>query len=117
MDVVFCRNVMIYFSDDVKKQIVRGFYNALQPGGYFYIGHSETLHGISKAFKLVYFKNALVYQKEAVRRPQPNGSRRRHHMSGNTSSAAVGRGARHGPAEQDQADDGEEMKRERGHVV
>ena len=30
-----------------------------------YIGHSETLHGISKAFKLVYFKNALVYQKEA----------------------------------------------------
>ena len=65
-DVIFCRNVMIYFSDEVKKQLVRGFYNALQPGGYFYIGHSETLHGISKAFKLVYFKNALVYHKEAV---------------------------------------------------
>jgi chemotaxis protein methyltransferase CheR len=65
-DVIFCRNVMIYFSDEVKKQLVRGFFNALQPGGYFYIGHSETLHGISKAFKLVYFKNALVYQKEAV---------------------------------------------------
>jgi chemotaxis protein methyltransferase CheR len=66
MDVVFCRNVMIYFSDEVKKQIVRGFYNALRPGGYLFIGHSETLHGISKAFKLVYFKNALVYQKEAT---------------------------------------------------
>lgn len=66
MDVVFCRNVMIYFTDDVKKQLVRGFYNSLRPGGYFYIGHSETLHGISKAFKLVYFKNALVYQKEAA---------------------------------------------------
>lgn len=65
-DVIFCRNVMIYFSDEVKKQLVRGFFNALRPGGYFYIGHSETLHGISKAFKLVYFKNALVYQKEAV---------------------------------------------------
>lgn len=65
-DVTFCRNVMIYFSDEVKKQLVRGFFNALQPGGYFYIGHSETLHGISKAFKLVYFKNALVYQKEAI---------------------------------------------------
>jgi len=64
-DVIFCRNVMIYFSDEVKKQLVRGFFNALAPGGYFYIGHSETLHGISKAFKLVYFKNALVYQKEA----------------------------------------------------
>jgi chemotaxis protein methyltransferase CheR len=64
-DVIFCRNVMIYFSDEVKKQLVRGFFNALKPGGYFFIGHSETLHGISKAFKLVYFKNALVYQKEA----------------------------------------------------
>lgn len=64
MDAIFCRNVMIYFSDEVKKQIVRGFLNALTPGGYFWIGHSETLHGISKAFKLVYFKNALVYQKD-----------------------------------------------------
>lgn len=64
MDVVFCRNVMIYFNDDVKKHLVRGFYNSLRPGGYLFIGHSETLHGISKAFKLVYFKNALVYQKE-----------------------------------------------------
>lgn len=65
-DVIFCRNVMIYFSDEVKRRLARGFYNALRPGGYFYIGHSETMHGISKAFKLVYFKNALVYQKEAV---------------------------------------------------
>ena len=64
IDAIFCRNVMIYFSDEVKKQIVRGFFNALRPGGYFYIGHSETLHGVSKAFKLVYFKNALVFQKE-----------------------------------------------------
>ncbi len=65
-DAIFCRNVMIYFSDEVKRQIVRGFYNSLQPNGHFYIGHAETLHGISKAFKLVYLKNALVYQKESV---------------------------------------------------
>lgn len=66
-DIIFCRNVMIYFSDEVKKSLVRGFYNGLKPGGYLYIGHSETLHGISKAFKLVYFKNALVYSKEQLR--------------------------------------------------
>jgi len=66
-DLIFCRNVMIYFSDEVKKRLVRGFYNALKPGGFFYIGHSETLHGISKAFKLVYFKNALVYSKEQTK--------------------------------------------------
>jgi len=71
MDAVFCRNVMIYFSDEVKKQVVRGFFNSLRPGGYLYIGHSETLHGISKAFRLVYFKNALVYRKEADRAHQP----------------------------------------------
>ncbi len=68
-DVIFCRNVMIYFSDEAKKRIVRGFFNALRPGGYFYIGHSETMHGVSKAFKLIYFKNALVYLKEAVGTP------------------------------------------------
>jgi hypothetical protein len=55
---------MIYFSDDIKKQIVKGYYNSLRPGGYLYIGHAESLHGISKAFKLVYFKNGLVYFKE-----------------------------------------------------
>ncbi|MBN1211744.1 MAG: protein-glutamate O-methyltransferase CheR [candidate division Zixibacteria bacterium] len=64
VDVIFFRNVMIYFSDEVKKQIIRGFYNSLKPGGFLYIGHSETLHGLSKAFRLVYFKNALVYRKE-----------------------------------------------------
>jgi len=74
-DVIFCRNVMIYFSDEVKKQLVRGFFNALNPGGYFYIGHSETLHGISKAFKLVYFKNALVYQKETPKTAARGASR------------------------------------------
>lgn len=74
MDVIFCRNVMIYFTDDVKRQLVRGFYNALRPGGYLYIGHAETLHGISKAFKLVYFKNALVYQKEQVVAAKPSGT-------------------------------------------
>jgi chemotaxis protein methyltransferase CheR len=74
LDAVFCRNVMIYFSDEVKKRLVRSFYNLLKPGGYLYIGHSETLHGISKAFKLVYFKSALVYQKEQVVKHQSQGT-------------------------------------------
>ncbi len=68
MDFIFCRNVTIYFSDDVKRQIVRDFYNSLVPGGYLFIGHAESLHGISKAFKLLYFKNGLVYHKEPAAR-------------------------------------------------
>jgi chemotaxis protein methyltransferase CheR len=64
-DIVFCRNVMIYFSDEIKKSLVKQFYKSLRPGGFLFIGHSESLHGISKSFKLEYFKNALVYKKEA----------------------------------------------------
>ena len=64
VDVIFCRNVTIYFSDDVKRKVTKFFYNSLVKGGYYFIGHSESLHGISKAFKLVYLKNGLVYQKE-----------------------------------------------------
>jgi len=86
--------VMIYFSDEAKKQLVRGFLNSLRPGGYFYIGHSETLHGISKAFKLVYFKNALVYHKEAVpgaaRTPSGVGAIARTGIVTGTSGSAAG---------------------------
>ena len=74
MDFVFCRNVMIYFSDEIKKQIVKGFYNSMRPGGYVFIGHAESLHGISKAFKLVYFKNGLVYAREAGSVPEAEAS-------------------------------------------
>jgi len=64
MDIIFCRNVTIYFSDDIKRTVTKAFYNSLVKGGYYFIGHSESLHGISKAFKLVYLKNGLVYKKE-----------------------------------------------------
>lgn len=95
-DTIFCRNVMIYFSDKVKRQIVRGYYNSLQPGGYFYIGHSETLHGVSKAFKLVYFKNALVYQKEAV--GTASGSKPGGRLTSATAKPSTGKAAAAGGA-------------------
>lgn len=63
MDMVFCRNVLIYFSDEVKKKIIRSFYNSLNSGGFLFIGHAESLHGLSKSFKLHYFKEALVYRR------------------------------------------------------
>ena len=64
VDVIFCRNVTIYFSDEAKRRVTKFFYRSLVKGGYYFIGHSESLHGITKAFKLVYLKNGLVYQKE-----------------------------------------------------
>lgn len=64
MDVIFCRNVLIYFDDKAKKTVVSNLYNCLRPGGYLFIGYSESLHNISRSFKLRHFNRALVYQKE-----------------------------------------------------
>ncbi len=63
-DVIFCRNVLIYFDNKAKTQVVNSLYDSLKPGGYLFIGHSESLHGISKAFKLVHFVKAMGYKKE-----------------------------------------------------
>ena len=48
-DVIFLRNVMIYFNGDTKRQVVARVLSLLKPGGHFFIGHSETLNDISDA--------------------------------------------------------------------
>lgn len=62
--VVFCRNVIIYFDDEMKKQVIASFYDNLLPGGYLLIGHSESLHNISRAFKPTHYPGAIIYRKE-----------------------------------------------------
>jgi chemotaxis protein methyltransferase CheR len=52
-DVVFLRNVMIYFNGDTKRQVVARVLGALKPGGYFCIGHSESLNDITTAVRQV----------------------------------------------------------------
>ena len=63
-DFIFCRNVLIYFDDLSRKAVVDHFYNALNPGSYIFLGHSESVGRISTAFKLKRFENHLVYMKE-----------------------------------------------------
>lgn len=63
-DFVFCRNVLIYFDDRSRKMVVDHFYNALNSGGYIFLGHSESVGRISTAFKLRRFGPHLVYVKE-----------------------------------------------------
>ncbi len=63
MDFVFCRNVLIYFSDNARKQVVNSIYNSLNPGGFIFLGHSESVGKISGTYKLVKFKKSLSYQK------------------------------------------------------
>ena len=63
LDIVFCRNVIIYFDDSSKKVVVTNFYNRLVEGGYLLLGHSESLISLSTQFKLRHLKNDMVYQK------------------------------------------------------
>ncbi len=53
LDVIFCRNVMIYFNRETQSQLVEKFYRCLKPGGYLLIGHSESLTSINTKFKQV----------------------------------------------------------------
>ncbi len=63
LDVIFCRNVIIYFDDSSKRVVVTNFYNRLVDGGYLLLGHSESLISLSTQFKLRHLKNDMVYQK------------------------------------------------------
>lgn len=63
LDVVLCRNVIIYFDDASKKIVIRNFYNRLIEGGYLLLGHSESLISLSTQFRLRHLKNDMVYQK------------------------------------------------------
>jgi chemotaxis protein methyltransferase CheR len=62
-DVIFCRNVIIYFTKDGKRRVVEGFYEHMEEGGFLLLGHSESLLNISTRFKLLHLKNDMVYQK------------------------------------------------------
>lgn len=63
MDVIFCRNVIIYFDREAKKKVIGSFHDKLREGGYLLLGHSESLINISNAFVLRTLKNDMVYQK------------------------------------------------------
>jgi len=63
MDVIFCRNVLIYFDNASRRRVIENFYNRLVDGGYLLLGHAESLINISTAFNLKHLKNDMVYQK------------------------------------------------------
>ncbi len=64
-DVVFCRNLLIYFDDVSRKAAAETFYDALKPGGFICLGHSESMSRISSLYKVRKFPEAIVYQKPA----------------------------------------------------
>jgi len=64
LHVIFCRNVMIYFDAAEQNRLIEKFFTCLRPGGYLFLGHSETLIGVSDKFTYIHSDKAAVYQKK-----------------------------------------------------
>jgi chemotaxis protein methyltransferase CheR len=62
-DLIFCRNVLIYFDDASRRIAAENLYDCLRPGGYICLGHSETMSRISPLFSVARFPEATVYQR------------------------------------------------------
>jgi chemotaxis protein methyltransferase CheR len=62
-DLIFCRNLLIYFDDVSRRIAAEAFFEALNPGGFICLGHSESMSRISGLFKVRKYPDAIVYQK------------------------------------------------------
>ncbi len=65
-DVIFCRNVMMYFDEAEQKRLVAKFARCLNPAGYLFVGHAESLLGLTEKFTMIYRETGTAYQKIEV---------------------------------------------------
>jgi len=65
-DIIFCRNVMIYFDEAEQKRLISKFYRCLNPEGYLFVGHAESLFGLSDRFRMIHQNNGTAYQRTEV---------------------------------------------------
>jgi len=74
-DVIFCRNVLIYFDDTSRRIAAENLYENLLPGGFICLGHTESMSRISSLFEVSRFADAIVYQRPGPQRPNVGGAR------------------------------------------
>lgn len=67
VDLILCCNVLIYFDLVSKKRVIQHFYNNLNPYGYLFLGHAESLYGVTEEFRLVHMPLATAYVKSEKR--------------------------------------------------
>ena len=66
-DVIFCRNVMMYFDQAEQKRLIDKFYRCLNPEGHLFVGHAESLLGMTEKFQMVHRNNGTAYQRVEMR--------------------------------------------------
>jgi chemotaxis protein methyltransferase CheR len=66
-DIIFCRNVMIYFDEAEQKRLVEKLHRCLNPDGFLFIGHAESLFGLSEKFRMIHQNNGTAYQRQEVK--------------------------------------------------
>jgi len=70
MDVIFCMNVLIYFSEERRRELVQHFYSALEPGGYLFLGHSESISKMPVKFQAIVLNDCILYRKPTAEEAQ-----------------------------------------------
>src|ERR1700704_4719778 len=63
MDLIFCMNVLIYFSEERRRSLVQRFYDTLEPGGYLFLGHSESISKMPVKFQAIVLNDCILYRK------------------------------------------------------
>jgi len=73
MDMIFCMNVLIYFSEERRRTLVQRFYDTLEPGGYLFLGHSESISKMPVKFQAIVLNDCILYRKptaEELQKPE-----------------------------------------------
>ncbi|MGH9761717.1 MAG: CheR family methyltransferase, partial [Blastocatellia bacterium] len=65
LDLIFCRNVLIYFDNEEQRRLVNKFANCLVPGGYLFLGHAESMQGLSARFTMLHRNKGIAYRLES----------------------------------------------------